>query len=84
MEPKKVVNKLVTKAHQANLAVNLGASTKINVHAHSYNTRSKTKALKKAQAQTLSMFNNLLYETSSNFEVTIPQTILSRGSNTSC
>ena len=75
MAPKNAINKLFTKPTRVNLVVNLGASTKIDVSTYSYDTRSKTKALPKAQAQTLSMFNNILYDTSPNSKVTAPQTI---------
>ena len=64
MTPKNAVNKLLTKLARANLIINLSASTKIDVLAHAYDTMSKTKILEEAQAQTLSVFNNSLYDTS--------------------
>ena len=80
---KNALHKLTTKSARTNLVVYLGASTNIDVLAHFYDTRSKTKALTKAQAHTLSVFNNSLYDTSPNSKVIAPPTTSSHGSRTS-
>ena len=47
---KNTLHKLTTKPARANFAVYLGASTNTDVPSHSYDTKSKTKALAKAHA----------------------------------
>ena len=68
MAPKKIaINKHATKPAVANPVIYLGASPTLStdVSTHSYNIKSKTKALADTQPETLSMFSNSLYNTSS-------------------
>ena len=67
MGPKKnIVNKPVTKPVRANPAVYPASSSSTSVPTHPYGTRTKTKALEEAYAQTLpTLSQNPLYDTSS-------------------